>query len=183
MSGSTGKQGDSGNETGNDFGYEGSRRMRETTEMRGKLVGVCRGSRRGSGKVNVGEGRLIERYGLEGDAHSGCRKEVSLAAMEDIRAINLREGIDAGPGDFAENLTVEGLDLSSIKVGDILRIGESIRMEVVQLGKKQEEMTSDFHFKGHTLLPRKGVFARIIQGGPVQVGDSVQIQVNNWEES
>lgn len=152
-------------------------------EMRGKLVGVCKGSRRAEGKDNAGEGYLVEGYGLEGDAHAGSRKEVSLAAMEDILDLNAREGINAGPGDFAENLTVEGLDFSLVKAGDGIRIGESVLIEVVQLGKRPEEMISDFNFKGHTLLPRKGIFARVIRGGPVKVGDPVFFQFQNGEKS
>jgi len=152
-------------------------------EMKGKLVGVCRGNRRAEGKANIGEGYLREGCGLEGDAHAGSRKEVSLAAVEDILDLNAEEGIDAGPGDFAENLTVEGLDLSLAKVGDSIRIGESVLIEVVQLGKRPEEMISDFHFQGHTLLPRKGVFARVVRGGPVKVGDPVFFQFKNGEGS
>ena len=109
----------------------------------GKLVGVCVGSRRGAGKKNIGAGRLVENHGLEGDAHAGERKEISLVVLEEIRALNEQEGIDAGPGDFAENLTVEGLNLDRVQIGDRIRVGESAVIEIIELGKRPEDMTDD----------------------------------------
>lgn len=147
----------------------------EKNDMNGQgiLVGVCRGEQRGAGKTKVAGGYLHVNHGLDGDAHAGTKKEISLVAIEDIMALNEREGIAAGPGDFAENLTTKGLKLVEMKVGDRMRVGNRAAIEVIQIGKRPEEMTSGFNFQGHTLLPTRGVFCRVIRNGRVRIGDAV----------
>ncbi|MDD5222620.1 MAG: MOSC domain-containing protein [bacterium] len=142
-------------------------------DKKGILVGVCRGERRASQKTKIAGGYLHVNHGLDGDAHAGTVKEISLAVMEDIMALNEREGIAAGPGDFAENLTTKGLKLAEMKVGARIRVGNKAEIEVIQIGKRPEEMTSGFNFQGHTLLPTQGVFCRVIRNGRVRIGDAV----------
>jgi MOSC domain-containing protein YiiM len=139
----------------------------------GILVGVCRGERRASGKTKVAGGYLHANHGLEGDAHAGTIKEISLAAIEDIMALNEREGIAAGPGDFAENLTTQGFKLAEMTIGDRIRVGNKAVIEVIQIGKRPEEMTSGFNYQGHALLQTRGVFCRVIRNGRIRIGDTV----------
>ena len=99
------------------------------------IVAVCASQRRADPKVDLGAGELVAGYGLVGDAHAGVsEREISLLALESIAAANVEHGIAATPGSFAENLTTEGLDLLSLRVGDRLRVGEA-ELEVVQIGK------------------------------------------------
>ena len=99
---------------------------------------------------------------------------MSLGGIEKIRALNEREGIDAGPGDLAENLTIEGVDCDQIKVGDRIRIGESAEIEVVQIGKPLDAAHT-YNFKGFSLLPKHGIFCRVLEDGDVWRGAPIYL--------
>ncbi|MBN1921833.1 MAG: MOSC domain-containing protein [Anaerolineae bacterium] len=125
-------------------------------------------------KTSVDAGELIAGYGLVGDAHAGLsEREISLVTIENIEAANQRYGIQAGPGAFAENLTTEGLDASTLKVGDRLRVGPTL-LEVVQLGKPRTAAHT-YNYQGVSILPNVGVFCRVIEGGRVVPGDSIEV--------
>ena len=103
--------------------------------MKGRVVAVCVSEHKGERKRNVGAGRMIAGHGLEGDAHAGnWHRQVSLLAIESIERMRAR-GLEVGPGDFAENITTEGLELLRLPVGTLLRIGTAI-VEVSQIGKQ-----------------------------------------------
>jgi len=124
--------------------------------------------------VDVGEGELRAGYGLVGDAHAGLsERQVSLLAVESIERANREYGINAVPGSFAENLTTKGLDLSSLKVGDRLRVGEA-ELVVVQLGKPPR-MAHTYNYQGVSILPREGVFCRVVRSGRVRRGDRIAL--------
>jgi hypothetical protein len=152
------------------------------------IVAVCRSERRTEPKVDIGQGELRWDHGLVGDSHAGLSqpfddpstllrarlrtpRQVSLLALESIERANREHGIEASPGSFAENLTTQGLDLLSLKVGDRLRVGEAL-LEVVQIGKPPE-MAHTYSFHGVSLLPTDGVFCRVVEGGWVRRGDEV----------
>lgn len=140
----------------------------------GRVVAVCRSARRADPKVDVGEGELRAGHGLVGDAHAGLsEREVSLLALESIKRANREYGIGAGPGSFAENLTVQGVDLLSLRVGDRLQVGPTV-LEVVQIGKPPE-VAHTYNFQGVSVLPREGVFCRVVEGGRVARGDPVRV--------
>jgi MOSC domain-containing protein YiiM len=123
-------------------------------------------------KVDVGQGELRQGHGLVGDSHAGLsQRQVSLLALESIERANRAQGIEAVPGSFAENLTTQGLDLLSLKVGDRLRVGEAL-LEVVQIGKPPE-VAHNYHFQGVSVLPTEGVFCRVVEGGWVRRGDEI----------
>ena len=144
----------------------------------GSIVAVCASQRRMDPKKDMGEGHLREGYGLEGDAHAGLsEREVSLLAWESIERINEEHGIGAGPGDFAENLTTQGLDLLSFPVGTRLRAGEAV-LEVVQIGKPPH-VAHAYNFQGLSILPTEGIFCRVIEGGRVRRGDEIVVLENN----
>ena len=138
----------------------------------GSIVAVCASQRRTDPKSDVGEGYLRQGYGLEGDAHAGLsEREVSLLALESIEQANFEHGIKAGPGDFAENLTTQGIDLLSLPIGARLRAGEAV-LEVVQIGKPPH-VAHTYSFQGHSILPTEGIFCRVIKGGRVRRGDEI----------
>jgi len=139
-----------------------------------KIVAVCLSERRGTPKRDVQEGWLREDYGLVGDCHAGDPvRQVSLLPLESV--LRMRErGFDVEPGSFAENLTVEGLDFSQLKKGVRLQVGEVV-LEVSQLGKKCPEPCEVSRRIGTCIMPKEGVFARVVKGGRVRVGDELRV--------
>jgi MOSC domain-containing protein YiiM len=146
--------------------------------MAAEVIAVCVSEKRTEPKLNVGQAELRSGWGLMGDSHAGPpepgRWEVSLLAWEDVQALNEREGLSAVPGSFAENLTTEGLDTSRLRVGDRLRVGEEVVLQVEHLGKPVE-ITHAYAFQGHSLLPTEGIFCGVVLGGTVSVGDAIEV--------
>lgn len=142
----------------------------------GRIVAVCTSPKKGMRKKNVGEALLVVEHGLEGDAHVGdWHRQVSLLALESIEKMRAM-GLKVGPGDFAENLTTEGIDLVSLPVGTKLLIGEEGLGEVTQIGKECHTRCAIYHQAGDCVMPKEGIFIRVLQGGPVKVGDTIEIQ-------
>ena len=140
----------------------------------GRVVGVCVSHHRQAPKKNVGQGMLRENWGLEGDAHAGTDREISLLAAEDVQEACEQRRLPAVPGAFAENITTEGIDLGAIRVGERIRVGEAT-LQVVGLGKDPSEPHT-YAYAGISLLPEKGVFAKVIRGSAVKVGDPVRFE-------
>ncbi|MDR3331869.1 MAG: MOSC domain-containing protein [Synergistaceae bacterium] len=135
-------------------------------------MAVCTSPSKGTVKKNVGSGTLVEGFGMEGDAHGGfAHRQISLIAYEDIGVMRSKLP-DIGPGSFAENLTTEGLDLSSLEIGDRLTVGDCL-LEVSQIGKECHTKCQVFYKTGDCIMPKKGIFCRVIKGGPVRVGDII----------
>jgi MOSC domain-containing protein YiiM len=140
----------------------------------GRLIAVNRSNIRTEPKSNVRSGELVAGYGLIGDVHAGLsEREISLIAVAEIERANREHNVGAGPGAFAENLTVAEVDLRRLQVGNRLYIGPAL-LEVTQLGKPPQAHT--YNFKGISILPDVGVFCRVITGGPVTTGDAVVLQ-------
>jgi len=141
----------------------------------GRIVAVCTSAQKGERKKNTGRGILVANHGLEGDAHAGpWHRQVSLLALESIAKMQAK-GLKVGPGDFAENLTTEGIDLLSLPVGTRLKIGSRVLAEVTQIGKKCHSHCAIYEQAGDCVMPREGIFVAILEGGPVQVGDSLEV--------
>lgn len=142
----------------------------------GKIVAVCTSPKKGMRKKNVGEAMLVVEHGIEGDAHVGTwHRQVSLLAQESIDKM-VKMGLDVGAGDFAENLTTEGIDLVSLPIGTKLKIGESALGEVTQIGKECHTRCAIYYQAGDCVMPKEGIFIRVLQGGPVKVGDNIEVQ-------
>ena len=139
----------------------------------GVVVGVCVSQRRTDPKENVGKGFLQKGLGVAGDSHAGTEKEVSLLAIESIRRLCQETGISAGPGCFAENITTEGIDLTSLPIGTHLKVGEA-KLVVIQIGKDPSRAHT-YNYHGHSILPRDGVFCKVIESGEVKIGDSIRM--------
>ena len=120
---------------------------------------------------------LKENHGLVGDAHADCctHRQVSLLAIESINKMRSL-GFDIGPGDFAENLTSEGIDLVSLPIGTRLSIGKEAILEVTQIGKECHTGCAILRQTGKCIMPKEGVFAKIIRGGLVKDGDQIRIE-------
>lgn len=139
----------------------------------GKIIAVCTSENKGTIKHNVGCGTLIEEFGIEGDAHGGfAHRQVSLIAAEDIETMRAKLP-DLSPGSFAENLTTEGFDLGALSIGDRITVGDACLLEVSQIGKECHTKCQVFHLTGECIMPKKGIFCRVIKGGKVCVGDII----------
>ena len=140
------------------------------------VVAVCKSKKKGTKKEAVAEGLLKEDYGLIGDAHADCltNRQVSLLAMESIDKMqNL--GLNLRPGDFAENITTEGIDLLHLPIGTRIFVGDKVILEVTQIGKECHTACAIRRQVGECIMPEEGVFARVVQGGLVKPGDKVII--------
>ena len=149
--------------------------MANSPGERGVVVSVNISPAKGMRKKPAGSGTLFEEIGLEGDGHAGFgHRQVSLLAAESIAKMKTR-GLDVGPGDFAENVTTSGIDLVSLPIGTRLRLGEAL-LEVSQIGKVCHSRCAIFEQAGDCVMPREGIFARILVGGNVRTGDPVVIE-------
>lgn len=141
--------------------------------MAGKIIAVCSAPAKGLIKHDIREGDLIEGQGLKGDGHYGyMHRQVSLIAMEDIRTM-MSKLPNLVPGSFAENLTTEGFDLSKLKIGDRLKVGDAVILEVSQIGKQCHSHCEVFKQTGECIMPKKGIFTKVIVGGHVKAGDAI----------
>jgi MOSC domain-containing protein YiiM len=141
--------------------------------MNGKVVGVCVSERKTDPKTNVGKGFLQKGWGLSGDSHAGTEREVSFLAIETIQKLCQETGISAGPGCFAENITTEGMDLTSLPVGSKLQVGGA-NLVVIQIGKDPFQAHT-YDYQGYSILPKEGVFCKVIESGEVKIGDSIRM--------
>jgi len=141
-----------------------------------KVIAVCSSKTKGVRKENIGRGILRKEYGLLGDAHadSSWHRQVSLLASESIQ--KMRDiGYEVGPGDFAENITCEGIEVSSLPIGARINIGNKVVLEITQIGKECHIGCAIFKQTGKCIMPKEGVFARVIQGGKVKTGDTIKV--------
>jgi len=141
----------------------------------GQIIAVCTSVNKGERKTNIGSGLLVKGFGLEGDAHGGdWHRQVSLLATESIAKMQAA-GLDVGPGDFAENLTTRGIDLCSLPIGTRLLVGGQALLEISQIGKICHERCAIYYQAGDCVMPREGIFAVVLEGGPVRVGDVIEV--------
>lgn len=144
-----------------------------------KILAVCTSRQVGTRKDDIKESYIQQNYGLTDDAHanSSSHRQVSLVAIESIG--KMRDlGLDVGPGDFAENLTTEGIDLVSLPIGSQLSVGKEVLLEVTQIGKECHTRCAIYHQVGQCIMPEEGVFTRVIRGGTVKTGDEIRSENN-----
>lgn len=137
------------------------------------LVSINVSDKKGVRKTPVPEA-AIGGEGLVGDAHSGdWHRMVSLLAEESIDKMRAM-GLNVGPGDFAENLTTRGIDLIGTPVGERITVGESVVLEITQHGKECHTRCAIYHQAGDCVMPKEGVFAKVIATGPIKTGDAIE---------
>ncbi len=142
--------------------------------MKGRVRAVCISEEKGTAKENVGRAVLLADWGLEGDAHAGpWHRQVSLLAWESIQKMRDR-GLDVREGSFAENITTEGLELYTLPVGSRMRLGGAL-VEVTQIGKRCHTGCAVFQAVGDCVMPREGIFVRVLEPGEVRVGDGIEV--------
>ncbi len=147
--------------------------MTNEHEPGGTVVAVCQSEVTGQPKTTVDSGVLRAGHGLEGDAHAGTwHRQVSLLSEADIDYMR-DKGLELEPGAFGENLVIRGLDLEALEVGARLRLGEDAVVQITQRGKECHTRCAIYYRAGDCIMPRKGLFAQVNQGGAVAPGDAV----------
>lgn len=143
-------------------------------KQQGRVLAVCVSEHKGTPKHDVGSGQLRVDWGLEGDAHAGnWHRQVSLLAMESIEKMQAK-GLKVHPGSFAENITTEGIELYTLPIGTHMRLGEAL-VEVTQIGKVCHDKCAIYYQAGDCVMPREGIFVKVLQPGNVRTGDSVEV--------
>lgn len=141
----------------------------------GKVIAVCTSDRKGLQKHDVNTAHFSTEWGIDGDAHAGnWHRQVSLLSADKIEAFNKR-GANVIPGAFGENLVVEGFDFRALPVGTLLRCGD-VLLEMTQIGKECHSHCEIYKKMGECIMPREGVFARVIEPGSISVGDEMSIE-------
>ncbi|MEI7901236.1 MAG: molybdenum cofactor synthesis domain-containing protein [bacterium] len=142
----------------------------------GKIEAVCVSSKKGEKKSPVQSGRLISGHGIAGDAHAGpWHRQVSMLALDDVEGVKKSSLPDLKFGDFAENMVVSAVDLASLGLGSRLQFGQEAVVAITQLGKVCHSRCAIYQQTGDCIMPRLGVFGRVLRGGEVATGDAVEI--------
>lgn len=138
-----------------------------------KVIAVCTSERKGERKQNRGKARALAGLGLEGDAHAGyMHRQISLLALESIEKMR-SQGLHVGPGDFAENITTQGIQLCDLPLGQRLRIGKEVYLRVTQIGKECHTRCAIYQQAGDCVMPREGIFTEVLRGGDISVDDPI----------
>jgi len=142
--------------------------------VRGTVISINISHRKGQKKMPVKEA-IVNEYGIVGDAHAGkWHRQISLLAEESIEKMRTAE-LRIGYGDFAENITTRDIDLSKLMVGQKLKIGKEVILEITQIGKKCHDECEIKRVVGKCVMPKEGIFARVISGGKIKVGDEITV--------
>jgi MOSC domain-containing protein YiiM len=141
-----------------------------------RIHAISVSDRKGVPKKNVTRALLRKDHGIVQDAHAGeHHRQVSLLAKESIEKM-LAKGLEVGPGDFAENITTEGVDLPSLPVGQKLLLGKHTLLEITQKGKECHDRCAIYEKAGDCVMPREGVFCRVLAGGIIRTGDPIDLE-------
>ena len=140
-----------------------------------KIVSLAISKKKGTHKTQVEEASLIREHGLEGDAHAGpWHRQVSFLAAESIEKAK-EGGLDVTFGDFAENIATRGIDWHKVPVGTRIALGDSALVEITQIGKECHNKCAIYYRAGDCIMPREGIFGRVLKGGGIRCGDMIQI--------
>jgi molybdopterin adenylyltransferase len=143
--------------------------------QRGKVLAVNISEDKGTKKTNIKSCALLKDFGLKGDAHAGpWHRQVSLLANESIEKMRAM-GLKVGYGDFAENITTEGIDLVNLPIGTEIRIGNFVILRVTQIGKECHQRCAIYYQAGDCVMPKEGIFAEVVNEGEVEAGDEIII--------
>ena len=142
---------------------------------KGRIKAISISKERGTQKVNVPKAQLRANFGIVGDAHAGnWDRQISLLSSECIEKMDTK-GLNISPGDFAENITTEGIDLGALTIGSRLILGVTVELEITKFGKTCHGRCPIYERIGDCVMPRDGVFARVTQSGSIQVGDNIKV--------
>ncbi len=139
-----------------------------------KVLAICISEKKGTGKHEINEAKLIKDFGIENDAHAGnWHRQISLLGFEKIDDFRSR-GANVDFGAFGENLVIEGIELEKLPIGQQIKIGETL-LEVTQIGKECHTRCAIFYQVGDCIMPRNGIFAKVIEEGTIRVGESCSL--------
>lgn len=148
------------------------REARMLNSKTGRITALSTSKKKGIPKTNVRSVKLIENFGIEGDAHAGnWHRQVSFLAMESIEQMRGKGLKNLRPGAFAENITTEFINLPQLEVGTKIKIGSEAELEITQIGKECHSKCAIFFKVGDCVMPREGIFAKVIKGGEIFAGD------------
>ena len=140
-----------------------------------KIVSIATSNKKGTRKASVAEAYLKKEHGLDGDAHAGkWHRQVSFLASEEIDKAR-QSGLDVTFGDFAENIATTGIDWKTLPLGTRVKLGDAVLVEVTQIGKECHNKCAIYYKAGDCIMPREGVFARVLNGGVIHTGDAIEI--------
>lgn len=144
-----------------------------------KIVAISISDKKGVRKENVPSALLKAEHGIEKDAHAGTwDRQVSLLAQESIDKM-VEKGLNVAAGDFAENITTTGIDLTRLPIGQLLHLGDEAVVEVSQIGKECHDRCAIYHEAGDCVMPKEGIFVKVLRGGAIQTNDLITIVENN----
>ena len=140
-----------------------------------KIIAVSVSKDKGTKKINVPSVELKEDFGIVTDAHAGAKnRQVSLLAEESIEKMR-EKGLKVKAGDFAENITTQGIDLISLKLGTKLKIANNVLLEISQIGKTCHTRCAIYYQAGDCVMPKEGIFAKVINGGIIKAQDNIEV--------
>ena len=140
-----------------------------------KIVSIAVSKKKGTRKTPVKEAFVSKDHGLQGDAHAGkWHRQVSFLSSESIEAAR-QQGLDVTFGDFAENIATTGIDWKTIPVGTRIKLGRTVLVEITQIGKECHNKCAIYYKAGDCIMPREGVFARVLKEGKLRCGDEIKI--------
>ena len=140
-----------------------------------KIVSIAISKKKGTRKAQIDQASLIQNHGLEGDAHAGqWHRQVSFLASESIERVK-KNGLDVTFGDFAENIATSGINWLKIPIGTLVRLGKSAIVEITQIGKECHNKCAIYYMAGDCIMPREGIFGRVLKGGKIHCGDKIRI--------
>lgn len=150
--------------------------MSTATEVKGRVKTVSVSRKKGVKKTNVEQVRMMVNYGIERDAHAGkWHRQVSFLSSESIDQAR-QQGLDVTFGDFAENIATTGIDWKTLPLGTRVKLGDAVLVEITQIGKECHNKCAIYYKAGDCIMPREGVFARVLAEGKIHCGDPVQIE-------
>ena len=142
----------------------------------GRIAALSISKEKGIPKTNVTSAKLIENFGIKGDVHAGnWHRQVSFLALESIEKMREKGLANLRPGAFAENITTEFLELPNLEVGTRVHIGKEAELEITQIGKECHSKCAIYCKVGDCVMPREGIFARVIRGGDIFIDDEIEI--------
>lgn len=152
-------------------------RHKGTRAQTAKVISVNISDKKGVRKKPVDCVVIKENFGIESDAHASEKwhRQISLLALESIEKMQAM-GLKVGPGDFAENITTQGIDLLSLPIGTKIIIGENVETEVSQIGKVCHTRCAIYHQAGDCVMPKEGIFVKVLKGGTITKGDEIRVE-------
>lgn len=143
-----------------------------------RIVSIAMSKKKGTRKTTIDEAILLQDHGLEGDAHAGpWHRQVSFLASESIER-SQKQGLDVTFGDFAENIATTGIDWKNVSIGTKVKLGDNALVEITQIGKECHNKCAIYYQAGDCIMPKEGIFGRVLQGGKIACGDGITVLQN-----